>query len=74
MKTSVMTEDVRKYAAQQGIADEAALTIEFEEESKEYRRAGAGGIDSPQASPKGKDAGKYPNQFVEKGAEVYANA
>ncbi|MEA3186765.1 MAG: hypothetical protein QOD99_595 [Chthoniobacter sp.] len=43
-------------------------------QSAEYRRAGAGGIDSPQASPEGEAAGKLSNQFVEKGAEVYAKA
>ena len=44
------------------------------QKSKKSRRAGAGGMDSPQSSPKGEDAGKQPNQFVKKGAEVYAKA
>lgn len=43
------------------------------EKRPEYRRAGAGGIDSRQASPEGSGAGEQPNQFVEKGAEIYAN-
>ncbi len=30
----------------------------------EYRRAGAGGIDSPQASPEGSGAGEHPDQIV----------
>ena len=36
-----ITEDVRKYAAEQGIADEAALAKGMEEKSKEFVEAGA---------------------------------
>ena len=60
-----ITEDVRKYAAEQGIAEEEVLVKGREEKAREYRRAGAGGIDSPQASPKGEETGKDPNQFIE---------
>ena len=67
-----ITEDVRKYAAEQKISEEEALRVGLEQKATEYRRAGAGGIDSQQASPEGSDAGKQPNQFAEQGAEVYA--
>ena len=53
------------------IADDKQSTAE---KSQEYRRAGAGGIDSPQASPEGSAAGEQPNQFAEKASEVYAKA
>ena len=69
-----ITEDVRKYAAEQGLSESDALESGMQEKAKEYRRAGAGGIDSPEASPEGSDAGKQPNQFAEQGAEVYAKA
>ena len=36
-----ITEDVRKYAAEQGIAEEEALTKGMEENSKEFVEAGA---------------------------------
>ncbi len=36
-----ITEDVRKYAAEQGIAEEEALKIGMEEKSKEFVEAGS---------------------------------
>ena len=36
-----ITEDVRKYAAEQGIAEEEALKAGMEEKSKEFAEAGA---------------------------------
>jgi phosphomethylpyrimidine synthase len=36
-----ITEDVRKYAAEQGIAEEAALKQGMEEKSKEFVEKGA---------------------------------
>ncbi len=65
-----ITEDVRKYAAEQGIADEEALAKGMEEKANEYRRAGAGGIEPPQASPKDSGTGEQPNQFATTG-EIY---
>ncbi len=56
------------------MSDDEALRTGMEQKASEYRRAGAGGIDSQQASPKGADAGEQPNQFGEAGAEVYAKA
>jgi len=46
----------------------------MEEKVREYHRAGADGIDSLKVSPQGSDAGQHPNQFTEKGAEVYTTA
>ena len=37
----MITEDVRKYAAEQGIAEEEALANGMEEKSKEFVEAGA---------------------------------
>jgi hypothetical protein len=67
-----IAEDVRKSAAEQALSEEEALKQGLEEKAEKYRRPGAGGIDQPQAGPKGEDAGKHPSQFVEQGAEVYA--
>ena len=36
-----ITEDVRKYAAEQGIGEDAALARGMEEKSKEFTEAGA---------------------------------
>ena len=36
-----ITEDVRKYAAEQGIAEEVALAAGMEEKSKEFSDAGS---------------------------------
>jgi phosphomethylpyrimidine synthase len=36
-----ITEDVRKYAAEQGLAEEEALKAGMEEKSKEFVEAGA---------------------------------
>ena len=38
---SKITEDVRKYAAQQGVKEEEALRAGMEEKSKEFVRKGA---------------------------------
>ena len=67
-------QDVRKFAAEQGIAEQTAIEEGLKQKASEYRRAGAGGIDPQQASPEGSDAGKQPNQFADKGAELYAKA
>jgi hypothetical protein len=69
-----ITEDVRKYAAEQGIAEEEALAKGMEEKAREYHRAGSDGIDSPQASPQGSGAGEQLDHFSEAGAEIYAKA
>jgi hypothetical protein len=66
-----ITEDVRKYAAEKGINDSAAIATGLREKAEEYRQAGARGIDSPKASPSGSDAGQQPNQFQHSGAEIY---
>ena len=39
-----ITEDVRKYAAEQGIAEEEALKKGMEEKSKEFVEEGRGGL------------------------------
>ena len=39
-----ITEDVRKYAAEQGIAEEEALTAGMEEKSREFARSGCGAL------------------------------
>jgi len=54
------------------VAEEETLVKGMAEKAEEYRRAGAGGIDSPEASPEREAAGKQVNQFLVKGAEVYA--
>ena len=36
-----ITEDVRRYAAEQGIAEEAALKLGMEEKSREFAEKGA---------------------------------
>jgi hypothetical protein len=69
-----ITEDVRKYAAEQGISEEETLVKGMEQKATEYRRAGAGRIDSQQTSPEGSGAGEQPNQFAETGAEIYSKA
>ena len=69
-----ITEDVRKYAAEQELSESEALRAGMEQKASEYRRVGAGGIDSQQASPEGLGAGEQPNQFADAGAEVYAKA
>ena len=69
-----ITEDVRRYAAEQGVSEADALTKGMEQKASEYRRAGAGGIDSQRASPEGSDPGKQPNQFSKAGAEIYSKA
>ncbi len=69
-----ITEDGRKSAAEQGIAEEEALAKGMADKADEYRRAGAGGIDQPEAGPQGEDDGKKPSQFVEQGAELYSKA
>jgi hypothetical protein len=40
-KSSNITEDVRKYAAEQGLAEEEALQRGMEEKSKEFVQSGA---------------------------------
>ena len=69
-----ITEDVRKYAAEQQLSEDDALQAGMEQKANEYRQAGAGGIDSQQASPQGSGAGEQPNQFAEAGAEIYSKA
>jgi phosphomethylpyrimidine synthase len=36
-----ITEDVRKYAAQQGVSEDAALEIGLQEKAKEFKQSGA---------------------------------
>jgi phosphomethylpyrimidine synthase len=36
-----ITEDVRKFAAQQGLSDEAALKAGMEQKSQEFKKSGA---------------------------------
>ena len=69
-----ITEDVRKYAAEQEISDAEALQAGMEQKAEEYRRVGAGGIDSQKASPEGSAAREQPNQFAGAGAEIYSKA
>lgn len=40
-KSSSITEDVRKYATEQGLAEEEALAEGMEEKSKEFVKSGA---------------------------------
>jgi phosphomethylpyrimidine synthase len=53
-----ITEDVRRYAAEKGIDEAAAIEQGLREKAAEYRQAGAGGIDSRKASPQGSGAGQ----------------
>lgn len=59
-------QDVRRYAAEQGLAGDVAVERGLQKKAPEYRRAGAGGIDSAKASPQGPDdwetAGSVPAQ------------
>ncbi len=43
-----ITEDVRKYAAEQGLSEEAALAAGMDEKSKEFRESGAEVYSSPE--------------------------
>jgi hypothetical protein len=84
-----VTEDVRKYAAEQAISEDEALKKGMEEKSKEFVSQGAEvqGLkskDSSRREASGEDVcvangqrprlREQPSQFVEQGAEVYAKA
>jgi hypothetical protein len=65
-------QDVRKYAAEQGISENEVLEKGLKEKSAEWSRAGM--RRHRRASPLGRECGQRLSQFVEKGAEVYAKA
>jgi hypothetical protein len=64
-----ITEDVRKYAAEQGISEKEALEKGLKEKSAESK---CGDAMRWTGSPRGRERGQRLSQFVEKGAEVYA--
>jgi len=66
-----ITEDVRKYAAEQGISETEAIEKGLKEKSAEWSRSGM--RRHRREGPRGRERGQRMSQFVEKGAEIYAN-
>jgi hypothetical protein len=64
-----ITEDVRKYATEQGISETGAPASGLKEKSAEWSELGSRDIDGQAERPGERER---MSQFVEKGAELYA--
>jgi len=66
--------NVRRYAVEQGIAEEEALAKDMEEKSNDSSRRVGEREDFCAAKGRRPRLREQPSQFVEQGAEVYAKA